>query len=124
MIEYELVSRHLRERARVYCGEAFWKWSDFPQVLNEIAAAGRCILGFDVFYFSGEGDRPTAAGVTNYSGTTRPVGIAWNEHVEALLECARRDVANIRGVSGLEPPYDHLWFTVESMSEAESTHHG
>jgi hypothetical protein len=112
LIEYQIVSDHLRRRAKVLNGEVLWPWADVLTVLEELAAGGRVILGYDMFIFPGSGVGPQEVGSCDFSSDLQLDCSTWRDTVNASLVRARETLAHTADRTGLQPPFDDLWFAV------------
>jgi hypothetical protein len=105
------------ESQRTANGEVYWKYSRIREALTDIAAARRVILGFDIVEFVNGAGRIWGSSDHSRDGDVRPG--SWDDRVERGLQLSLRDVDHIRDLTGLEPPYDNLWFTVADIESGE-----
>lgn len=123
MLEHlSVVSDELRRRAHIINDEALWPKSVVIEVLREIAAADRVILGFDIVSMSLlKGWRPSVYGTSAYDSEL-DLKCRWEECVQASLTLALRDVKRTKELSELGPPRDEdddVWYSIVSISRGE-----
>ena len=99
-------------------GEVYWKYSKIREALKNRAAARRVILGFDIVEFVNGASHLWGASSYSLDGELR--ARSWNECVARGLELSLHDVDRTRQLTGLEPPFDDLWFTIVDISSREA----
>jgi hypothetical protein len=119
MRETAFVSEALRSVARISeSGEVCWSGDHIVDVLAELAAANRVILGFDILTFE-RASAPVDWGTSSYSITIDLTKESWDEPVKRSLKFALEDVSRTTDLSGLEPPFNTVWYCVSSVSPEE-----
>jgi hypothetical protein len=83
-------------------GEVCWKYIDVEEALHRFAAERQIILGFDVVEF--------------VNGKVRIWGTS-DHNLEIESKSSLQDVKRIQHLTGLEPPYDDLWFIFVTRPE-------
>lgn len=120
MYEFQSVSTELQNRARILDnGESCWNRAEIEAVLEEIATAGRFILGFDMCTFPGGRATPRLHGGSAYDMTGYE-NLPWSERVALGLNLAVADLARTKELSGIPPPHDDVWYIVTSIGEGET----
>jgi hypothetical protein len=115
--EDEIVSTYLRERAKIFeNGEVGWSGDLIEAAIRELAAAGRVMLGFDILepVFGGK-LRPWGTSAFDIGPMLRSK--SWEESVALSCELALIDVADTRRLTGLEGPYNDLWYVVVTATQ-------
>jgi hypothetical protein len=118
-----LISADLRSKARELPGggELCWNWKDIKEVLRELAASSRLILGFDIFTFPPQDDGTVFhRGVSGYSVDAEIKSRSWREVVALSLQLALRDLGRTAELSYISGPLDEVWYSVTTMRKGEN----
>jgi hypothetical protein len=118
--EFQTVSPDLQNRARILdSGEACWSAADVAAVMEEITAANRVILAFDMCTFPGGRAMPRLHGGSTFE-MDEYASLTWAQRVTLSLKLATADLARATELSGLQPPHDDIWFVVTSAGENDA----
>jgi hypothetical protein len=107
----------LLRSTRSLSGEPCWRFVDIRKALEEIADLQRVILGFDIV----ENIESNAKiwGSTSYDTTKEFNELGWQACISTSLDLALRDVLRTSELTGLNAPFNYLWYVVTCISREE-----
>lgn len=109
----------LRSEARIIGDELLWPRLHVARALSYVARASLVVLGYDIVSFP-KGSKPSVNGQSSYEMDSELTSKAWEEVVVRSLELALRDLNRTRELTGLHPPYDDIWYSIDIISREEA----
>ena len=118
--EYNIFSAELRSKGFVYVpsAEVFWPSRYVVEVLRELAASERAVLGFDIIAIEAD-FKPCLHGTSAYSLEKESAGRSWRDCVDISLQLALRDLDHVKALSGVDPLCNDVYYAVVAADQVE-----